>query len=143
MGEDWGEEVISNIFVRSPNALRGILAEAARYLADGTGAERWAPPVRRRDDAERLRGDLVDFVRSQLKPKELGGAGRSKISGRAVARIFHRLPSPAFKWQDWKTNRYWGKHADVDFEVVRQMAEEVLATVRRANLASMKAARTK
>ena len=36
VGEDWGEEVISNIFVRSPNALRGILAEAARYLADGS-----------------------------------------------------------------------------------------------------------
>ena len=36
MGEDWGEEVTSNIFVRSPNALRGILAEAARYLADGS-----------------------------------------------------------------------------------------------------------
>jgi acetoin utilization deacetylase AcuC-like enzyme len=36
LGEDWGDEVISNIFVRSPNALRGILAEAARYLADGS-----------------------------------------------------------------------------------------------------------
>ncbi|GHB18431.1 histone deacetylase family protein [Salinicola rhizosphaerae] len=36
LGEDWGEEVISNVFVRSPNALRGILAEAARYLADGS-----------------------------------------------------------------------------------------------------------
>lgn len=36
LGEDWGEEVISNIFVRSPNALHGILAEAARYLADGS-----------------------------------------------------------------------------------------------------------
>lgn len=36
LGEDWGEEVISNIFVRSPNALRGILAEAGRYLADGS-----------------------------------------------------------------------------------------------------------
>ncbi|WP_110650058.1 histone deacetylase family protein [Salinicola peritrichatus] len=36
LDEDWGEEVISNIFVRSPNALRGILAEAARYLADGS-----------------------------------------------------------------------------------------------------------
>ena len=43
-GEDWGEEVISNIFVRSPNALRGILAEAARYLADGSapvGQQTW------------------------------------------------------------------------------------------------------
>ncbi len=33
---DWGDEVISNIYVREPNALRGILAEAARYLADGS-----------------------------------------------------------------------------------------------------------
>jgi acetoin utilization deacetylase AcuC-like enzyme len=36
MPEDWGDEVLSNIFVRSPNSLRGILAEAARYLADGS-----------------------------------------------------------------------------------------------------------
>ena len=36
MPEDWGAEVLSNIFVRSPNPLRGILAEAARYLADGS-----------------------------------------------------------------------------------------------------------
>lgn len=34
--EDWGDEVMSNIFVKEPNALRGILAEAARYLADGS-----------------------------------------------------------------------------------------------------------
>lgn len=34
--EDWGGEVLSNVFVRSPNPLRGILAEAARYLADGS-----------------------------------------------------------------------------------------------------------
>ncbi|MGP4845076.1 histone deacetylase family protein [Marinobacter sp. 1Y8] len=34
--EDWGDEVMSNIFVRSPNPLRGILAEAARYQADGS-----------------------------------------------------------------------------------------------------------
>ena len=36
MPDDWGDEVLSNIFVRSPNPLRGILAEAARYLADGS-----------------------------------------------------------------------------------------------------------
>lgn len=33
--EDWGDEVMSNIFVREPNALRGILAQAGRYLAFG------------------------------------------------------------------------------------------------------------
>ena len=42
--EDWGDEVMSNIFVRSPNPLKGILAEAAYYLADGScpiGADTW------------------------------------------------------------------------------------------------------
>lgn len=36
MPEDWGDEVMSNVFVREPNALRGILAEAGAYLADGS-----------------------------------------------------------------------------------------------------------
>lgn len=43
-GEDWGEEVISTIYVREPNPLRGVLAQAARYLADGScpiGRETW------------------------------------------------------------------------------------------------------
>lgn len=34
--EDWGDEVMSNIFVREPNPLRGVLAKAAKYLADGS-----------------------------------------------------------------------------------------------------------
>lgn len=33
---DWGDEVMSNIYVREPNAMQGILAEAAYYLADGS-----------------------------------------------------------------------------------------------------------
>ena len=37
-GPDWGDEVIPNVFVREPNALRGILGEAGRYLADGSAA---------------------------------------------------------------------------------------------------------
>lgn len=36
MPDDWGPEVMSNIFVREPNALRGILAQASAYLADGS-----------------------------------------------------------------------------------------------------------
>lgn len=34
--DDWGPEVVSNIYVREPNPLRGVLAQAARYLADGS-----------------------------------------------------------------------------------------------------------
>jgi acetoin utilization deacetylase AcuC-like enzyme len=36
MPDDWGDEVVSNIYVRDPNPLRGVLAQAARYLADGS-----------------------------------------------------------------------------------------------------------
>ncbi len=36
MPADWGQEVISNIFVREPNPRRGILAQAAYYIADGS-----------------------------------------------------------------------------------------------------------
>lgn len=34
--EDWGDEVMSNVFIRHPNPLRGVLAQAAHYLADGS-----------------------------------------------------------------------------------------------------------
>jgi acetoin utilization deacetylase AcuC-like enzyme len=34
--EDWGEEVMSNVFVRTARPPRGLLAEAAYYLADGS-----------------------------------------------------------------------------------------------------------
>jgi acetoin utilization deacetylase AcuC-like enzyme len=44
MPDDWGDEVMSNVYVRDPNPLRGVLAQAARYLADGScpvGANTW------------------------------------------------------------------------------------------------------
>jgi acetoin utilization deacetylase AcuC-like enzyme len=36
VGPDWGNEVMSNVFVREGNSLRGVLAKAARYLTDGS-----------------------------------------------------------------------------------------------------------
>ena len=42
--EDWGEEVMSNVYIREPNPLRGILGQAARFLADGScpvGQQTW------------------------------------------------------------------------------------------------------
>ncbi|MGA7781620.1 MAG: histone deacetylase family protein [Paraburkholderia sp.] len=44
MPEDWGDEVMSNIYVREGNPLRGVLGKAARYLADGScpiGPDTW------------------------------------------------------------------------------------------------------
>ncbi len=34
--ENWGDEVMSNVFIRENNPLRGILGKTARYLADGS-----------------------------------------------------------------------------------------------------------
>jgi acetoin utilization deacetylase AcuC-like enzyme len=45
MPSDWGDEVMSNVYVREPNPLRGILGQAARYLADGScpvGQHTWS-----------------------------------------------------------------------------------------------------
>ena len=45
VSEDWGEEVMSNVYIREPNPLRGILGQAARFLADGScpvGQHTWA-----------------------------------------------------------------------------------------------------
>jgi len=42
--DDWGDEVMSNIYVRTPNHMHGVLAEAGRYMADGSspiGAHTW------------------------------------------------------------------------------------------------------
>lgn len=42
--KDWGEEVMSNVYVYENNPLRGVLAKAGRYMADGScpvGAHTW------------------------------------------------------------------------------------------------------
>ncbi|MCF9011031.1 histone deacetylase family protein, partial [Pseudomonas carnis] len=61
--EDWGDEVMSNIFVREPNALRGILAQAARYLADGScpiGELTWRSAYWSAQSAIAAAGDILD-----------------------------------------------------------------------------------
>jgi acetoin utilization deacetylase AcuC-like enzyme len=43
-GQDWGDEVMSNIYRRSLHRPRGVLAEAAHYMADGSspiGPQTW------------------------------------------------------------------------------------------------------
>lgn len=42
--EDWGDEVMSNVFIRENNRAIGVLAQAAKYLADGSapiGPDTW------------------------------------------------------------------------------------------------------
>ncbi|PRF79815.1 acetylpolyamine amidohydrolase [Burkholderia multivorans] len=66
MPDDWGDEVMSNIFVRDPNPLRGVLAKAARYLADGScpvGANTWRAAYWSAQSALAAAADVNDGAR--------------------------------------------------------------------------------
>ncbi|RQS67293.1 histone deacetylase family protein [Burkholderia sp. Bp8963] len=67
MPDDWGDEVMSNIYVRDPNPLRGVLAKAARYLADGScpvGANTWRAAYWSAQDALAAAADVNDGARA-------------------------------------------------------------------------------
>jgi len=66
MPADWGDEVMSNVYVRDPNPLRGILAQAARYLADGScpiGANTWRSAYWSAQSALAAAADVNDGAR--------------------------------------------------------------------------------
>ena len=110
-----------------------------RYFADELDERdglRWAPPVGRKAPPVTLRGDVHDFVSRHIIPPAVGGrkakvGSRAPLTGRAVARILHGIQSPAFTWKEWHADRSWGTCREVDFEELRQLAEEVLETARR------------
>ena len=96
------------------------------------GSDLWARvPFKLRGNPYTLRGDVLDFVSTY--GDELGKSG-APLTGRAVARILHRLPSPSFTKKDWEKNRFWGLHREVDFEVLQRLADEQIETARRRSL---------
>lgn len=54
-------------------------------------------------------------------------------NGRAIARIFHGLSSPGFPVTDWISNKFWGRHKEVDFNDMMKMATEELISYKQAN----------
>ena len=103
-------------------------------LQDGA----WRLPFAAFSTPATLRGDVHDFVATHSS--DLGKSG-AVLSGRAIARILHRIPSPSFPRKDWDKNRFWGMHRDVDFDTLRRLADEQLETVRRMNLVKGQAAK--
>lgn len=96
------------------------------------GGRLWAvAPFKPRPTPFTLRSDVLDFVATHLDDT---GRSRAPLTGRAVARIFHRLPSPSFPKKDWEKNRFWGMHREVDFEVLRRLADENIETMRRRQM---------
>jgi hypothetical protein len=98
------------------------------------GGSLWATvPFKPKPTPFTLRSDVLDFVATHSE--DLGRSG-APLTGRAVARIFHRLPSPSFPTKDWEKNRFWGMHREVDFEVLRRVADEHIETARRRAMAT-------
>ena len=53
------------------------------------------------------------------------------FTGRAIARIFHGIPSPCFPAVVWgRQPRFWRKHLDVDFNLLCQIATRRLVELR-------------
>ncbi len=69
---------------------------------------------------------LVSDIRALLRQ------GRGTLTtSRSVARVLHGLQSSHVSADVWKRNPAWGRHANVDFEVVlRAAAAELAATGR-------------
>ncbi|KZV40014.1 ATP-dependent DNA helicase Q-like 5-like [Dorcoceras hygrometricum] len=64
-----------------------------------------------------LRADVKVFLRSN---------SHAKFTPRAIARIFHGLSSPAFPSATWSRTHFWGRYAEMDFEVVMEAAKAEL-----------------
>ncbi|KAG6541292.1 hypothetical protein Mapa_017345 [Marchantia paleacea] len=66
-----------------------------------------------------LRADIKDFVRTNK---------HVNLTGRAIARIFYGIWSPAYPYSDWCKNHSWGKYEGVDFGAIKEIATaELLA----------------
>ena len=57
--------------------------------------------------------------------------GDLELSGRAIARVFHGIDSPCFPASVWgRERRYWRRHLDVDFNLLRKCATKELVKFR-------------
>ena len=71
------------------------------------------------DDAtvRQMREDIRRFV-------QIHHSDQVRLSGRAVARIFHGIGSPAFEPKVWARNPAWKRYAHVDFILFKSICVE-------------------
>ncbi|XP_074317118.1 ATP-dependent DNA helicase Q-like 5 [Silene latifolia] len=50
----------------------------------------------------------------------------AKLTPRAVARIMHGIPSPAYPSATWSKTHFWGRYTNVDFRVIMEAAKAEL-----------------
>ncbi|XAR64431.1 DNA helicase [Bertholletia excelsa] len=70
-----------------------------------------------------LRADIKVFLQSNA---------HDKFTPRAVARIMHGIPSPAYPSATWSRTHFWGRYMHVDFPVVMEVAKaELMNSIRK------------
>ncbi|KNC48409.1 helicase [Thecamonas trahens ATCC 50062] len=72
--------------------------------------------LEQRKDSAHVRADIKVFLRTLDGP----------ISARAVARILHGIPSPAYPVYEWSNNHFWGRHINVEFSELMKAARAVI-----------------
>eukprot|EP00897_Mesotaenium_endlicherianum_P008548 jgi/Mesen1/7721/ME000407S06946 len=90
---------------------------------DGKSSDNAPPPAAVKTASRFLRADIKVFLRCH--PQVM-------LTGRAVARIFHGLWSPAYPYATWSNDHFWGRHSEVDFHEIRRMASVELLEARAA-----------
>lgn len=83
------------------------------------------PALSAEDDGE-LRSTIRQFLHVHANDLE------SKVTGRAIARIFHGIDSPRYPARSWgPARRFWRCKLHLDFNAIRKIAtEELIGTVR-------------
>lgn len=87
-----------------------------------------SPPACVKTESNLLLVDIKVLLAHRSGGKN-GGAGM--MTARAVARILHKLHSPAYPAKEWGRHHAWGRHADVDFKHILARAEEEIAKARK------------
>ncbi|CAA7396392.1 unnamed protein product [Spirodela intermedia] len=83
------------------------------YFARGGGLSQDPPLTMETKSSPFLRADIKVFLQSNP---------HVKFTPRAVARIMHGIPSPAFPYATWSNTHFWGRHSQVDFPAVMRAA---------------------
>ncbi|XP_020246130.1 ATP-dependent DNA helicase Q-like 5 [Asparagus officinalis] len=72
-----------------------------------------------------MRADIKVFLQSN---------SHAKFTPRAVARIMHGIPSPAFPSTVWSKCHFWGRYMEIDFPIVMEAAAvELMDFVKKGN----------
>ena len=94
-----------------------------------------SPPECVKQESQLLAPDIKTLLAHRSGGK-VGGAGM--MTARAIARVLHKLHSPAYPSKEWSRHHTWGRHAEVDFKVILSRAEEAIAKARGIDTGSLK-----